>query len=182
MPCVLLEPAAAISEEEILCFLSYPFFFFSSSLNCLMNSPNLLVSVPQSHFMKICVGCFGSRGECEGPWQWHVIADIPLFPSRGEALINQTVSSARFSPGLPDTERSHPDCWVLGQTIAFTRNGFLGFTEPSIKKQLFLSLTVHFPPLLHLSLCPFQILNNSVYDFFKEKKEKARAMIQVDAI
>lgn len=110
MPCVLLEPAAAISEEEILCFLSYPFFFFSSSLNCLMNSPNLLVSVPQSHFMKICVGCFGSRGECEGPWQWHVIADIPLFPSRGEALINQTVSSACFSPGLPDTERSHPGC------------------------------------------------------------------------
>lgn len=182
MPCVLLEPAAAISEEEILCFLSYPFFFFSSSLNCLMNSPNLLVSVPQSHFMKICVGCFGSRGECEGPWQWHAIADIPLFPSRGEALINQTVSSACFSPGLPDTERSHPGCWVLGQTIAFTRNGFLGFTEPSIKKQLFLSLTMHFPPLLHLSLCPFQILNNSVYDFFKEKKEKARAMIQVDAI
>lgn len=136
-----------------------------------MNSPNLLVSVPQSHSMKTCVGCFGSRGECEGPWQWHVIADIPLFPSRGKAIINQTVSSACFSPGLPDIGRSHLSCWVLGQTIAFTRNGFWGFTEPSVKKQLFSSLTMHFPPLFHPSLCPFQILNNSVYDFLKKKRK-----------
>lgn len=88
MPYMLLEPAAAISEEELLCLQSY-LFFFSSCVNCLMNSSNLLVSVPHSHPVKRCVGCFGSRGEGEGPRQWRVIADVPVFPSRGDAVVNR---------------------------------------------------------------------------------------------
>ena len=83
-----------------------PFLFLAVLTECLMNFPNLLVSVRQSHPMKTFVGCFGSREECEGPQQWHVLADVPLLPSRGEA-INQTVSSACFSPGLSGTGRSH---------------------------------------------------------------------------
>lgn len=65
MPYMLLEPAAAISEQDLLCFQSYPLFFLPAVLNeCLMNSPNLLVSVPPSHPVKTCVGFFGSVKGC----------------------------------------------------------------------------------------------------------------------
>lgn len=57
-------------------------FFLAVLTECLVNSPNLLLvsacsGLVQSHPIEMCGGCLGSRGEHEGPQQWHVIADIP---------------------------------------------------------------------------------------------------------
>lgn len=82
------------------------------------------------------------RGVCS---HCSVIADMSLSQTEGKLWLSKWW--ALFV--------SHLDCltlggltrlWVLGWTIAFTRDGFVGFTEPPFKKLLFSSLTKRFPP------------------------------------
>lgn len=109
-----------------------------------MVSPNFLfVSVVQSHPVGMCMDCFGSRGECA------VIAvslqtchcsqtEGRLWLPKWWALLACLLDCLTLG-GLTKL-------WVLGWTIAFTRDGFLGLTDPPIKKLFFSSLTKHFPP------------------------------------
>lgn len=125
---------------------------FSNCCNWASNgfSKPSLCFCTSDHPMEICTDCFGSRGECA------VIA-----------MSLQTCHSCQtegklWSPKWWALFASHLDCltlggltrlWVLGWTITFTRDGFVGFTEPPIKKLLFLSLTKHFlPPCTHYSV------------------------------
>lgn len=151
-----------------------PIFFLAVLTERLMNSPNL-VSVPQSHPVKTCVGCFGSPGECEGPGQWHLIADIPLFPGRGEAIVNYMVSSASPLDCL-GARRSPQAVEPLDGQLPLQEMDF-GGSQSHLLKNSISHLYQCVSPSLALITPSFS--DNEffcVMYFFLRKEEKARAI------
>lgn len=136
------------SEEEFLCCFTKS---FSSCFNWASNAfskPCLCFCGSEPPHGDVHVLFWEQRGVCS---HCSVTADMSLFPNRREAVITKwwaLLASLLDCLNLGGLTR----LWVLGWTIFFTRDGFVGFTDPPIKKLLFSSLAKHFPHLAPIIL------------------------------